>query len=465
MKTLSVHPEQAQAALPEEISCSANPKIAQRQIVVVLGMPRSGTSLLTNLLQGLGINLGDKLAAADANNPTGYWEHEDICQAQEDLLRQLGRRWIDPTGTFPLPSGWAQSPEAQSCKSRLAAIVEAELSRHAGLWGFKDPRTSRLLLMWQEIFAELNVEPVYVLAVREPASSIESLMKMCGIPAPHTELLWLLYNLDAVRDAGNRLRLVVDYDNWFSNPARQARAILQALNLTWKGSDDELLCGMRERVRPDLRHCRAARALSLPFSEKAYALLKRASVAGSISGELRRLDEEVRAAFALCGPWAGVASDLARPAGKNGFSFIDHFSEGSFESLGQHAQSAVWDVRVGPVPQRAIFLHPPGRLRFQVPDGRAARLSFGVAIHPDAWAKPEAGACQFDVVVDGASSASLRVSPPQGGSERCWRECVLDLPANPTGSHEVIFQTRAIGNFPWAVWREPHLAWRGNGVE
>src|SRR5690349_13108524 len=106
MKTLSVHPEQAQAALTEDNSCSTKLNTRQRQIVVVLGMPRSGTSLLTNLLQKLGIDLGDKLAAADANNPTGYWEHEEICQTQEDLLRQLGRRWIDPTGTLPLPSGW-----------------------------------------------------------------------------------------------------------------------------------------------------------------------------------------------------------------------------------------------------------------------------------------------------------------------------------------------------------------------
>jgi hypothetical protein len=226
------------ALLPARVAASKRP------IVVVLGMPRSGTSLLTNMLDGLGVELGENLVGADANNQAGYWEQEEICQTQEELLRHLRRRWVDPTGTMPLPSEWWRMPEIQRFKDRLAAIVSAEVSRRDQIWGFKDPRTSRLLPMWQEIFIELKFVPIYLLAIRQPESVVESMAKLYKIPASRVELLWLLHNLDAVRDTGDKLRLVVDYDLWFTQPEKQARTFLDALGLRWNGTTAELLAGV-----------------------------------------------------------------------------------------------------------------------------------------------------------------------------------------------------------------------------
>jgi Flp pilus assembly protein TadD len=428
-------------------------------------MPRSGTSLLTNLLQGLGIQLGEKLAAADANNTAGYWEQEEICQTQEGLLQQLGRRWIDDLGTLPLPSGWLEIPQVKPFKERLISIVEGELSKHTGLWGFKDPRTSRLLPLWKEIFAQLRIDPIYLLAVRKPANAVESLVKLSKISPAHAEMLWLLHNLDAVRDAGDQLGLVVDYDLWFTQPVEQARAILSALGLKWSRSDDELLAGVRERIRPDLHHCRAPLPPSLPFLTETYDLLRSAAKLGRIPDELHRVEKSARNAFALCQPWALLATELLRPEGPGSFSFIDHLSDGAFESLGQHAAAEAWDVRYGRTTHRAIFLHPPGRLRFKVAGGGAARLSFAVSIHPDAWTKPSAGGCQFKITVNGTTTASMSVNPAQVPSDQQWRECALDIPESPSGSHEIVFETCALGNFPWAIWREPRLTWKSLPVK
>src|SRR5215831_10796686 len=145
----------------------STPAIARkRQIVVVLGMHRSGTSLLANLLTVLGVDLGENLLNADLNNQAGYWEQKDICRTQDDLLQQLGRRWIGPAGTVPFPAAWWQLPEIIPFKKRLTEIVRTEISKTNGLWGFKDPRTSRLLPLWKEIFADLNLEPLYLISVR-----------------------------------------------------------------------------------------------------------------------------------------------------------------------------------------------------------------------------------------------------------------------------------------------------------
>ncbi|MEX0585828.1 MAG: hypothetical protein WD176_04250, partial [Pirellulales bacterium] len=66
-----------------------------RRIICVLGMHRSGTSLVTRLLNLLGVDLGVSAALrpADRFNPTGYWEHQAFIDINDELLRRLGGSW------------------------------------------------------------------------------------------------------------------------------------------------------------------------------------------------------------------------------------------------------------------------------------------------------------------------------------------------------------------------------------
>ena len=61
--------------------------IDQREIVLCVGMHRSGTSLTASLLEGLGMCLPGELIPGDAANLTGYFENRSIVDAQEKLLR------------------------------------------------------------------------------------------------------------------------------------------------------------------------------------------------------------------------------------------------------------------------------------------------------------------------------------------------------------------------------------------
>ena len=50
-----------------------------KQLIVVLGMHRSGTSAITRGLKVLGVELGDQLiAAVEGDNSKGYWEDSDL---------------------------------------------------------------------------------------------------------------------------------------------------------------------------------------------------------------------------------------------------------------------------------------------------------------------------------------------------------------------------------------------------
>lgn len=447
---------------------SSLPKTKTKPVVVVLGMHRSGTSLLANLLTTLGVSLGEKLLAADCNNEAGYWEQEEIYRTQDELLQKLGRHWIGPAGTIPLPSDWWKRPEVQPYKERLTAILREEIAKTDGVWGFKDPRTSRTLPLWKEIFEELGVEPIYLLAIRNPSEVVESIVKRDEVPASRAELLWLLHNLDAVRDAGEQLRLVVDYDRWFTHPAEQARAVVRALDMEWPADESALLASLQERIRPNLRHCRTPRPLALPIVEETFAALQSAAATGHVSSKLEQLDREARRAISLCEPWACVLEELTRPKPEAPYSFVEHFSEGRFESLGSAAQSSVWDALIDGPMQRALFLHPPARLHFHVPNGRRARLTFAVGIHPHAWSKPNAGGCEFILTANETVRSSVKIDPVRVASDRRWHECTLDIPENPDGGHDIVFETRQWGSsldFRWAVWRNPKLTWLDDAPE
>jgi hypothetical protein len=320
-------------------------------IVVVLGMHRSGTSLLANILNVLGIDFGQQLLPANLHNEAGYWEQTEIYQTQEALLHCLGRNWSGPAWTNPFPLEWHRVPELQPFKDQLIAIIRKELAQTKGVWGFKDPRTSRLLPLWKEIFDELQLEPLYLLAVREPSAVVESILKRDGLPASRAELLWLLHNHEAVRDAGAGLRLVVDYDRWFTAPREQSRVVAEALNLPWPDSADTLVAEIQQRIRPELRHCQAPLASSLlPFVTETYAALRHAAFTGTHAG-LCDLQTHIERALSLCTPWLEAINEVAfsrQTAGvvrKDGqaasFPGRDEFDEPRYLSAHQDVAEAV----------------------------------------------------------------------------------------------------------------------------
>jgi len=71
----------AQAAAPKENPPDKNPPAAEEEMefIIVSGLPRSGTSLMMQILQAGGIPvMTDGKRAADEDNPEGYWEWEEI---------------------------------------------------------------------------------------------------------------------------------------------------------------------------------------------------------------------------------------------------------------------------------------------------------------------------------------------------------------------------------------------------
>src|SRR5574340_381926 len=80
-------------SLREEMTTAENLS-AEKRIIVVLGMHRSGTSAITRGLKALGVSLGEHLLEpATDNNEKGFWEDRNVNSLNIALLKELGHDW------------------------------------------------------------------------------------------------------------------------------------------------------------------------------------------------------------------------------------------------------------------------------------------------------------------------------------------------------------------------------------
>ena len=70
----------------------------KKEVVVVLGMHRSGTSAIANAISEMGYYLGEDLLVKDKNNEKGYFENTDIVLLNSMICASNGENWDCVTG-------------------------------------------------------------------------------------------------------------------------------------------------------------------------------------------------------------------------------------------------------------------------------------------------------------------------------------------------------------------------------
>jgi GT2 family glycosyltransferase len=223
-------------------------------------MHRSGTSLLADLLQHLGVELPGQLVNADHHNLQGYFEWQQIMALQERLLIDLNRWWPSAQGSLPMPPGWLDHAATRAAAAKLRCILQSTLPHlEAPCWAIKDPRTSRLLPMWLQVAEELHIPLQLLLAVRDPAEVMNSLVKrdgpITGMDARRAQALWWRFTLEPLQAAPANLAITrINYDDWFEQPEQQLQRLLAVLPGIAPSS--EQCSSALQRIRPDHRHNR-----------------------------------------------------------------------------------------------------------------------------------------------------------------------------------------------------------------
>jgi hypothetical protein len=211
--------------------------VDSKKLVVVLGPGRSGTSLLMQILGALGMHLSDNMIDGRYENPEGFFEDKEIVETHKALYRNL-----NGSPTLPLPDGWFESESRKEAMTSLGKILENRLEKCNGIWGFKDPRVSSFLPLWTRIFNTQGIVPVFLLALRNPASVASSLKRQINRNEAVTELQWLQRTTDALQNTAADC-FIVHYEDWFADSLNLARELLvyTGLDQHFSGQVDEVL--------------------------------------------------------------------------------------------------------------------------------------------------------------------------------------------------------------------------------
>mgnify|MGYP006156777477 CR=1 FL=1 len=188
-------------------SVRRDPESLPRRAIIVLGSHRSGTSALARILNFCGAALPGKLMTATPRNALGFFESEPIYQLHEELLTDLGSSWKDLS---PLSENWMQTGSARQYIRKMAELVTQEFGE-APLFVLKDPRICRIVPFWVEVLASIEVEPVFVLPIRNPLEAAASLEKAELVDQQKGLLIWLANMLQAEHDSRGYPRSFVEY--------------------------------------------------------------------------------------------------------------------------------------------------------------------------------------------------------------------------------------------------------------
>lgn len=219
-----------------------------RKAIIVLGMHRSGTSVVSRALMALGINFGSTLIPPQEYNPKGIFEDEEVNTLNEALLEEIGCSWK----TIIIPK---KHPKQiiDRYHEKATKIFSKKFSENSIL-GLKEPRITRLLPFWENVFMDTEASTQYVLANRNPMSVADSLKKRNNIPLAHALALWVVYQLDGLAALIRNGGIIVDYDSILENPKKELYRLSIFLNQDPETSKPEVENFIQNFLALDLRH-------------------------------------------------------------------------------------------------------------------------------------------------------------------------------------------------------------------
>jgi hypothetical protein len=148
--------------------------------IVIIGMHRSGSSLLVKVMQEMGVFMGNDF---DENNESRFFN-----RINDWMLLQAGASWDCPEN-FKYISDDFKALMVEIIRNRLKSIhlkkylgnSNHSIKNQAFIWGWKDPRNTFTIKIWKEIFPGAKVIHIY----RNPVDVISSLVKreISKIPA------------------------------------------------------------------------------------------------------------------------------------------------------------------------------------------------------------------------------------------------------------------------------------------
>ena len=244
--------------------------------IFVLGMHRSGTSVVTRLINLMGAYFGSEEISTGANpeNPKGFWERRDVRDENDALLWSADADWWK-VADFTIDKIPAKA--RKRFDTNVPQIVD-ELDAHRP-WVVKEPRFCLLFPMWRR-----HVEtPICVLVHRSPIQVAYSLEHRNDFPLSVGVALWERYTLDGLRASSGLPRILVSYEQIMADPIAQVDHLLDDLtNAGVEGLHRPSKADIASFVSPELFHHQHPKEEQLGFLNSDQLALASAMASGTI---------------------------------------------------------------------------------------------------------------------------------------------------------------------------------------
>lgn len=263
-----------------------------KRIVVVLGMHRSGTSLITSSLQIMGVELGDELIMRKPDNPKGFFEDNDVVNLNIEMLRQINSC---ATSLTPIQETDFNALHARGYYLRAAELIQKK-TKNKEIFGIKDPRLTKLLPFWEKVFARCELDVSYILPIRNPLSVCHSVARRNQFVFELTYLLWLETVIKSLAGTVNKKRVLIDYDIFMDNPHEEVNRISSSLGLPV--NQDLLQDFILNFIDKNLRHTKYEKEhvmlhdISCPLVYDVYSTL-RSIIASNIRIDNKYLNNKI----------------------------------------------------------------------------------------------------------------------------------------------------------------------------
>lgn len=229
--------------------------------IIVIGAPRSGTSLTTSVFARKGYHVGpiedDAVRAGDEHNPFGYFEADDVINQNVALFRRVG---------YAEHNTWLEKPISDAQVVALAGLEPSDQDREfletyaaRAPWVWKDPRLTLTLAYWWQLMDPMTTGVVF--AARDIEDILRSFLRMgwCkDTERSRTEALRRIHqHLKAARDAmaaHHIPHITIDYREYVEDPKGVAERLSAFCRIPVSVAD--------LNVRPDLAHTTARGKLS-----------------------------------------------------------------------------------------------------------------------------------------------------------------------------------------------------------
>jgi len=157
--------------------------------LIITGMHRSGTSLVSAYLQKCGLDIGKNLLPGKPENPIGFFEDSDFVTVHQKILRK-NEIWLYTPQKEMIP---------KKIPSDLENLVQHKQKINTTQWGWKDPRT----VIFLDFYKKIIPKGCFIFLYRHPFLVIDSLIRrfsdwhirLCPFAGARS---WLWYNQEII---------------------------------------------------------------------------------------------------------------------------------------------------------------------------------------------------------------------------------------------------------------------------